>query len=69
VNSEENLILSINTGPFVLSNYYGVGYGDDISLDNSGDTILVLEVVPEPSTYALLLGGAVLGYAFWRRRK
>ncbi|MGC6455677.1 MAG: PEP-CTERM sorting domain-containing protein [Coraliomargaritaceae bacterium] len=26
-------------------------------------------VVPEPSTYALLLGGTVLGYAFWRRRK
>ncbi len=27
------------------------------------------DTVPEPSTYALLLGGAVLGYAFWRRRK
>jgi hypothetical protein len=29
----------------------------------------LLEVVPEPSTYALLLGGTVLGYAFWRRMK
>lgn len=28
-----------------------------------------LMLVPEPSTYALFLGGAVLGYAFWRRRK
>ena len=25
--------------------------------------------VPEPSTYAILLGGTVLGYAYWRRRK
>lgn len=29
----------------------------------------LLETVPEPSTYALLLGGTVLGYAFLRRRK
>ena len=28
-----------------------------------------IETVPEPSTYALLLGGTVLGYAFWRRKK
>jgi autotransporter-associated beta strand protein len=26
-------------------------------------------VVPEPSTYAALLGGAALGFALWRRRK
>ena len=30
---------------------------------------MLINVVPEPSTYALLLGVAVLGYAFWRRRK
>ena len=28
-----------------------------------------LTTIPEPSTYALLLGGTVLGYAFWRRRQ
>jgi hypothetical protein len=28
----------------------------------------LLETVPEPSTYAFLLGGTVLGYAFLRRR-
>ena len=28
-----------------------------------------LSIIPEASTYALLLGGTVLGYAFWRRRK
>ena len=65
VNSEENLILSINTGPFVLSSMY---MHNDLSFDSSGDTTLVLEVVPEPSTYALLLSIGVLGYAFWRRR-
>ena len=66
VNSEENLILSFNTGPFVLSD---MNMSSDFSIDSSGDTTLELEVVPEPSTYALLLGGTVLGYAFWRRRK
>ena len=65
VNSEENLILSINTGPFVLSSMY---MHNDLSFDSSGDTTLVLEVVPEPSTYVLLLSIGVLGYAFWRRR-
>ncbi len=67
VNSEEDLILSFNTGPFVLSSTYG--YGDDLSFDSSGDTILVLEVVPEPSTYALILGSLAIGISFWRRRK
>ena len=30
---------------------------------------VVPETVPEPSTYAILLGGTVLGYAFWRKRQ
>ena len=30
-----------------------------------GDPMLI----PEPTTYALILGGTVLGYAFWRSRK
>ena len=67
VNSKENLILSINTGPFVLSSIetYGI---NDISLDSSGDNILVLEVVPEPSSFALLLGSLTLGLVALRRR-
>ena len=65
VNSEENLILSINTGPFVLQSMY---MHNELSFDSSGDTTLVLEVVPETSSYALLLSIGVLGYAVWRRR-
>jgi len=30
---------------------------------------IFVETVPEPSIYAILLGGTVLGYAFWQRRK
>ena len=39
--------------------------------DNDGyaDNLSIAISVPEPSTYALILGGSVLGYAFWRRRK
>ena len=46
---------------------YQAGWGS-IGAGDSIYTIFV-EPVPEPSTYALLLGGTVFGYAFCRRRK
>ena len=42
------------------------GKYDQAWFENAGADF---DTVPEPSTYALLLGGTVLGYAFWRRRK
>ena len=41
---------------FSINAIRSIYYGDPMS-------------IPEPSTYARLLGGTVLGYAFWRRRK
>lgn len=38
--------------------------GGDLTLNYTG-----MSVVPEPSTYALWAGGAMLGAAVWRRRK
>ena len=64
------------TGVFLLEGYwtdanlYGAilpdGYDQDW-FEEAG--AIFVETVPEPSTYALLLSGAVLGYAFLRRRK
>ena len=52
------------------ANLYGAilpdGYDQDW-FEEAG--AIFVETVPEPSTYALLLGGTALGYAFWRRRK
>ena len=42
---------------------------DDVSNTHSWGYLLEVGIVPEPSTYAILLGGTVLGYAYWRRRK
>jgi hypothetical protein len=36
---------------------------------NSGTFEFRFQVIPEPSTYAIMLGVAVLGLAFWRRRR
>ena len=47
------------------------GGGDWVNVGNSlNGTPAYLEItyiVPEPSTYAPLLGGTVLGYAYWQR--
>jgi hypothetical protein len=46
------------------------GYIYDFAL--SGSTLQLtatVSAVPEPSTYAALLGGAALGFAAWRRRR
>lgn len=39
----------------------------ETSEPNLRTTLIELVIVPEPSTYAFLLGGTVLGYAFLRR--
>ena len=43
----------------------GVGQRDQFALDN---VVVNAEVIPEPSTYALLLGGFILGFVILRRR-
>jgi uncharacterized protein YjbI with pentapeptide repeats len=57
-------------GNWTGANLYGASLPDgyDQAWFQEAGAIFV-ETVPEPSTYALLLSGAVLGYAFWRRRK
>lgn len=41
----------------------------DASLTGSRFNAMRITVVPEPSTYALMLGGLVLGMALWRRKR
>jgi hypothetical protein len=38
--------------------------GSNFAIDN-----VLITAVPEPSTYAACAGAAVLGLAFWRRRR
>ncbi|MGC6505281.1 MAG: pentapeptide repeat-containing protein [Coraliomargaritaceae bacterium] len=55
---------------FTGANLYGALLPEDYDqswFESRG--AVFIDPVPEPSTYALLLGGTVLGYAFWRRRK
>ena len=63
----------IGTGPTVLKGLSGeltVGYWDSYYPDNYGSQQLSVSVVPEPSTWALmLLGFAGLGYAGLRPRR
>ena len=40
---------------------------DDGEFSDSAD--VTLEIVPEPSTIAMLLGASLLGLAMWRRRR
>ena len=50
--------------------YYSPYYPENMRLIyTEEETLGLTETVPEPSTYAILLGGTVLGYAFWQRRK
>lgn len=71
------VLWSIGEGiPTLTEGIYGIrwyvpakGQGGASSAAGNGSFSITVEPVPEPSTYALLLGGTVLGYAFWRRRK
>ena len=62
-----NIFSLVSTGAYDPSNIETV-YSLDLSNENP-DNVQIGIFIPEPSTYALLLGGIVLGYAFWRRRK
>ena len=60
-NSDLNSIIEVLDNTLVI---------DVSDVDTANFKMLLTPVtVPEPSTYAFLLGGTVLGYAFWRRRK
>lgn len=59
---------------FDLSDFtIGTGIsGYDITFLTIGDTLVArtaLTAVPEPSTYAAILGGLALGFVVWRRRR
>ena len=47
----------------------GVGAGFSANLDTTGLLTISGAVVPEPSTYAMILGAAFLGFAALRRRR
>jgi hypothetical protein len=73
------------TSAFDTFALYAVGGGPSLGIDNlsitltaaptnsgsgvSGSDIGGPIVIPEPSTYAACAGAAVLGLAFWRRRR
>lgn len=61
----EDGLLHIKFMSFVGDGVISTNSTHDIRVD---DVSVTLSTVPEPSTYALLLGGAVLGYVFWRRK-
>jgi hypothetical protein len=67
VGEDSGLYFLIGTGPTILSGLSGeihVGYWDSIYTDNSGSQTLSITVVPEPSTWAMMLAGfAGLGFA------
>lgn len=60
-NSIENLITSENLK--VYDKTSGISF--DVSVSDSG----IINVVPEPSTYAMILGAIALAFAAYRRRK
>ena len=68
-----NHFFLIGTGPTILSGLSGeihVGYWDSIYTDNSGTQTLSISVVPEASTWSMMLAGlAGLGLAGYRRAK
>jgi hypothetical protein len=54
------------TGPLYVGPSDWQGSGPDVSFDNL--TFTAASAVPEPSTYAALLGAGALGLVGWRRR-
>ncbi|MDF3056448.1 MAG: hypothetical protein K0R17_663 [Rariglobus sp.] len=53
---------------FVVTNIGGSGINGTVSLVDN-DVILTTSAVPEPSTYAILLGGAAVAFAMLRRTR
>ncbi|MFZ9839474.1 MAG: PEP-CTERM sorting domain-containing protein, partial [Opitutaceae bacterium] len=58
----------INSDPYQFNAFaiYSLTGTNDFTLD---DISITHTAVPEPSTYAACAGAAVLGLAFWRRRR
>jgi hypothetical protein len=54
------------TGPLYVGPSDWQGHGADVSFDNL--TFTAASAVPEPSTFAALLGATALGLVGWRRR-
>lgn len=52
-----------SAGTFRISEYYDAGNYTDLTLTGS------FSAIPEPSTYALILGGLALGFVALRRRR
>ena len=74
IKSDEGISLEIDNVLVLESNFTDFeGNFLTFSAIEAGSTVdidyLTITTVPEPSTYAILLGGTVLGYAYWRRRK
>ena len=60
-NFDDSIFINTLMYGATLPDGYDQSYFESLGADFS--------IVPEPSTYALLLGGTVLGYTFWRRRQ
>ena len=67
VGEDASHFFLIGTGPTILSGLSGeihVGYWDNFYPDTSGIQTLSITVVPEPSTWAMMLAGFIgLGFA------
>lgn len=52
----------------LVGQWAGINYGAN---ENGGSGMLYIDyhVIPEPSTYALALGGSALGLSFWMRQR
>lgn len=73
IKSDEGISLEIDNVLVLESNFTEFeGNFLIFSAMQAGSTVdidyLTITTVPEPSSYVLLLGGTVFGYAFWRRR-
>ena len=63
--SNSLIVSSPSTYAFDAFALYSVSTaGSNFTIDN-----VTITAVPEPSTYAACAGAAVLGLAFWRRRR
>ena len=71
INVSESVSIQVDPGDFVYILWEGDNAGsgsgyDEFAIDNVS---LGAQVIPEPSTYALIFGGLALAVVFWKRKR